>query len=120
MFKHLKLPKVNLNLESIKKYLGFHHPDKPYCMSRVGKAGDVKRRGDRYLTMRQDAEFDIHWLTHEYLNDNQHLNDRERKIAFQCHKRLLDFYKKCREESLGSIIPEKKKEKEFIPRPRSD
>lgn len=114
-----KVPKVVLDFEAIKKYLGFHHPLKNYCQSRVGKGVDVKRRGDRYKTMRQDAEFDIAWLVHEFLNDNPTLNDKERLLVFTCHKRLLDFYQKCSEESTPIPIVEVK-EKVFVPRPRND
>lgn len=115
----MNLPKIQIDFEAIKKYLGFYHPEKNYCENRVGKAGDVKRRGDRYISMRQDAEFDVAWLIQDFFNDNIYLTDNERKIAFTCHKRLLDFYRKCNQES-QPIKKEVVEEEEFVSRPRND
>ena len=66
----------------------------PYILERVEEYTEYARDWDRIAT-RYAYLADI--LTHEYLNDHPTMTDRERQIAFECHRRVGDFLRICRD-----------------------
>ena len=79
-----------------------------YVLERVESAKEYAGDWDRIET-RYKYLADI--LTHEYLNANPSMSDKERVIASDCHKRVGEFYRMCQEyrDSLGKpTMPEQR------------
>lgn len=90
------------------------------CIEIVGSKENLQRRVERYISGKDDMEFDVSVLSYIYLNLHPELTERERRIAYECHRRLLNFYQSCESEEIMTRERPKMAEEEFYTSPRLD
>lgn len=70
-----------------------------YCARRI-EFSEIEKLAKHWEDVKANHRYLEEVLTHEFLNNNIHLNEKERQVAKECVKMVGDFYQKAENESI--------------------